>query len=118
MHNHLTIQIDPSKIEQHFSVLSQIGRLGMSPESGFLRASWSYEESEAMAYIRQVGVENGLIAHYDAVGNLFLTTPYKKPTLLQMGSHLYTVHLGGNYDVAAGVVVGLESPLTLTYHCE
>ena len=116
MHNHLTIQIDPSKIEQHFSVLSQIGRLGMSPESGFLRASWSYEESEAMAYIRQVGVENGLIAHYDAVGNLFLTTPYQKPTLLQMGSHLDTVPMGGNYDGAAGVVVGLEATLTLKDH--
>lgn len=116
MQNHLLIQVDSSKIEQHFSVLSQIGRLGMSPESGYLRASWSYEESEAMAYIRQVGIENGLTAHYDGVGNLFLTTPYHKPTLLQMGSHLDTVPMGGNYDGAAGVVIGLEAILALKDH--
>ena len=69
-----------------------------------------------MAYIRQIGVENGLKAYYDAVGNLFLTTPYQRPTLLQMGSHLDTVPMGGNYDGAAGVVVGLEAILALKDH--
>ncbi len=108
--------VDSSKIEHHFFVLGQIGRLGLSSEAGYLRASWSFEESEAMDYLRQVGVEHGLIAHYDGVGNLFLTTPYKKPALIQVGSHLDTVPMGGNFDGAVGVVVGLEAILALKSH--
>ena len=33
-----------------------------------------------------------------------------------MGSHLDTVPMGGNYDGAAGVVVGLEAILALKDH--
>jgi N-carbamoyl-L-amino-acid hydrolase len=107
------LNISTERIEQHFSALSQIGNLGPQREDGYLRASWSTEESAAMAYIKQVGQRYGLQATYDGVGNLFLVTPENKPTVVQVGSHLDTVPKGGLFDGAAGIVAGLEAILAL-----
>ncbi len=71
-------EIPPENIEGHFKVLGRIGRLGASLESGFLRASWSNEESEAMDYIRQVGQMHGMQTAFDGIGNLYLTTTRRK----------------------------------------
>jgi hydantoinase/carbamoylase family amidase len=105
--------IPPARIEQHFAVLGRIGRTGPAPGDGFLRASWSAEESRAMEYIRQAGQVGGLRAAYDGIGNLYLTTPGEQPGRVQVGSHLDTVPNGGAYDGAAGVVAGLEALLAL-----
>lgn len=110
------IVIPPENIEAHFDVLGRIGRLGASLESGFLRASWSNEESEALDYFRQAGHMNGMHVAYDGIGNLYLTTPGEKQGVIQVGSHLDTVPMGGTYDGAAGVVAGLEAILALKEH--
>jgi len=75
----LIIDVPLANIEQHILELSRIGNLGTRREDGFLRASWSYEESSAMEYIREAGESGGLRAEYDAVGNLFLSTPDSAP---------------------------------------
>lgn len=107
----LTIPLD--NIKRHFAQLEKIGNLGDFREAGFLRASWSNEESAAMDYIRSVGFDVGLRATFDGVGNLYLTTPGLQPTVVQIGSHLDTVPHGGNYDGAAGIVAGLEAIVSL-----
>jgi N-carbamoyl-L-amino-acid hydrolase len=101
------------RILEHFQVLGRIGNLGPSPLHGFLRAAWSFEESAAMEYFRQVGVETGLHTAYDGVGNLYLTTPGRRDRLVQIGSHLDTVPMGGTYDGAVGIVAGMEAILAL-----
>ncbi len=103
----LTIPLD--NIKRHFAQLEKIGNLGSFREAGFLRASWSNEETAAMEYIKAAGFDIGLRPTYDGVGNLLLTTPGLQPTVIQIGSHLDTVPFGGNYDGAAGIVAGLEA---------
>lgn len=100
-------------IEEHFAALGQIGNLGPRREDGYLRASWSAEESAAMEYIKQAGQHYGLQATYDGVGNLFLATPGDKRKVVQVGSHLDTVPTGGLFDGAAGIVAGLAAILAL-----
>ncbi len=101
-------------IKHHFSILEKIGNLGTFRTAGFLRASWSNEETAAMEYIKAIGEEHGLRSAYDGVGNLLLTTPGRQRGIIQIGSHLDTVPYGGNYDGAAGIVAGLEAILSLT----
>ena len=110
------LNISTESIEQHFVALGQIGNLGPRREDGYLRASWSAEESAAIGYIEQAGQSFGLQATYDGVGNLFLATPGNKRQVVQVGSHLDTVPRGGLFDGAAGIVAGLEAILALRDH--
>ena len=107
------LDVPLAHIEQHILELSRIGNLGARREDGFLRASWSSEESSAMEYIREVGRSSGLRAEYDAVGNLFLNTPDSAAAVIQVGSHLDTVPKGGMFDGGAGIIAGLEAILAL-----
>lgn len=100
-------------IQKQFKVLERIGNLGMKREDGFLRASWSAEETRAMTHIKITAQAAGLIADWDEVGNLFVTTPGGQEREVLTGSHLDTVPGGGNYDGAAGVVCGLAAIIAL-----
>jgi N-carbamoyl-L-amino-acid hydrolase len=102
----------------HIDCLNHIGSLGEQPESGYLRASWSNEESAAMHYIAEVGVEHGMQVSYDKVGNLFVRTPGSHQRFVQVGSHLDTVPRGGAYDGAVGVIAGLEAIISLKSYWE
>lgn len=97
------------RIQKHVDELSKIGNLGKTPEEGFTRAAWSNEESRAFNYIKNVGISFGLIAKYDGLGNLYLSSPGSWPKMIMLGSHLDTVPGGGNYDGVAGVVAALEA---------
>lgn len=108
-----SLQVAVERIEEHFSALSRIGNLGPARNDGFLRASWSSEETAAMEYVKRTGQEQGLSPAYDGVGNLYLTTPDQRPEVIQVGSHLDTVPKGGLYDGGAGIVAGLEALLAL-----
>jgi len=107
------IDVRPARIEKLFRVLEGIGNLGQKREDGFLRASWSDEESRAMDLVRRTAEEEGMTSFHDAVGNLFVATPGDGSEIVYTGSHLDTVPMGGNYDGAAGVVCGLEAVLAL-----
>ena len=107
------LQVAVERIEEHFSALGRIGNLGPTRNDGFLRASWSNEETAAMEYVKRAGQEQGLLAAYDGIGNLYLTTPEQRPEIIQVGSHLDTVPRGGLYDGGAGIVAGLEALLAL-----
>lgn len=102
----------------HTNCINHIGSLGEQPESGYLRASWSNEESAAMHYIAEVGKEHGMQVSYDKIGNLFVRTPGSQQQLVQVGSHLDTVPRGGAYDGAVGVIAGLEAIISLKSYWE
>ena len=103
------VKVDGALIQKHMEALSKIGNLGPHLSDGFTRNAWSKEETAAFKYIEQEGIKIGLEPHYDEVGNLFLRTKNKAKKMVQTGSHLDTVPVGGNFDGAAGVVAGLEA---------
>jgi len=76
---------------------------------GVTRASFGPGERVAHAILRRAAEGLGLEVAVDPIGTLFMTLPGEDraapPVLL--GSHLDAVPHGGNYDGAAGVVLGL-----------
>lgn len=102
----MRIVISPKLVEEIYSQLSKIGCLGESPASGYLRASWSIEESQAYEYFQKLGKELDLQSCFDEVGNLSIYTTSASGQYIESGSHLDTVVMGGNFDGAAGVVAG------------
>lgn len=103
------LEISAAEIEKHYETLSKIGNLGPTPESGYLRAAYSDEESAAIAYIAKKAEALGMSVRYDAVGNLAAERIGASGRFVEVGSHLDTVPMGGNFDGAAGVVAGLAA---------
>jgi len=112
------ISIPVESVIAHIICITHIGSLGEQPESGYLRASWSNEESATMHYIAEVGKEHGMQVSYDKVGNLFVRTPGSQQQVVQVGSHLDTVPRGGAYDGAVGVIAGVEAIISLKSYWE
>jgi hydantoinase/carbamoylase family amidase len=118
------------RVRQRIQDVAKFGALGPRIEDGYSRPAWGPEECAAIEYIRNVGEEAGLMSYYDAVGNLYLTTPgTPAPTpgsdpgagsasgaglpIIQVGSHIDTVPKGGTFDGAAGIIAGLEAIIGL-----
>lgn len=76
---------------------------------GVSRASYGLGERMAHAIIREAAEALGLECRVDPVGTLFMTLPGADRSLapVMIGSHLDAVTHGGNFDGAAGVVMGL-----------
>ncbi|MEI6160464.1 MAG: hydantoinase/carbamoylase family amidase [Roseococcus sp.] len=76
---------------------------------GVSRASYGEGERVAHALVRAVAEGLGLECRVDPVGTLFMTLPGADRSLppVMIGSHLDAVTHGGNFDGAAGVVMGL-----------
>jgi N-carbamoyl-L-amino-acid hydrolase len=93
-------------LERH---IAKLGTIGVQLDGSITRLAFSDAESAAMAYVRAEGEAFGLEGHYDGIGNLLLSTPGQFQRRLLVGSHLDSVHHGGNYDGSAGVVAALEA---------
>lgn len=102
------LKIENERINSIFERLSNIGRL-QSPQRGYLRASWSDEETAAMELIKEFARSHGFQSEYDSIGNLHIRIGDIKNGVILTGSHLDTVPQGGNYDGALGVIAGLEA---------
>src|SRR4051812_13951773 len=76
---------------------------------GVSRASYGAGERAAHAILRATAEEVGLEVETDPVGTLSMTLPGvdRGASPVVVGSHLDAVPHGGNYDGAAGVVMGL-----------
>ncbi len=76
---------------------------------GVSRASYGEGERAAHAIIRSAAERLGLECRVDPLGTLFMTLPGADRSLspVMIGSHLDAVSHGGNFDGAAGVVMGL-----------
>lgn len=76
---------------------------------GISRASYGSGEQIGHDLIRREARRLGLDLWTDAACNLFATLPGRRDgPVAMLGSHLDSVPLGGNYDGAAGVLLGLS----------
>lgn len=76
---------------------------------GITRASYGLGEHVAHQMVRREAEVLGLEIATDAAGNLYMTCPGAAPgPATFIGSHLDSVPVGGNYDGAAGVLMGLS----------
>ena len=86
-------------------------RAASADPPGVSRASYGEGEAAAHALARDAALALGLECRADPAGNLFMTLPGADRALppVIIGSHLDAVPHGGNYDGAAGVVMGLAA---------
>jgi N-carbamoyl-L-amino-acid hydrolase len=75
---------------------------------GVTRVAYGEGERIAFALMAEAAREWSVEAAFDAAGNQFLTLPgVDRSRSIQIGSHLDSVPHGGNYDGAAGVILGI-----------
>jgi N-carbamoyl-L-amino-acid hydrolase len=76
---------------------------------GITRASFGAGEAEAHRIMAEAARDLGMEVTSDAIGTLRMVLPGQDRSLpaVAMGSHLDSVPHGGNFDGAAGVVIGL-----------
>ena len=75
---------------------------------GITRASYGPGEGFAHDLMRREALALGLDVRTDAASNLYITLPGRSGEgALMIGSHLDSVPCGGNFDGAAGVLMGL-----------
>ncbi len=97
------------------SRLTDLARIGRTPEGGVTRLSYRAEHAESVRlvarWMREAGAEIGL----DSWGNLFGVVPGTLGSLppIAAGSHLDTVPNGGAFDGALGVVAAVEAAAAL-----
>lgn len=107
------MQINSSRLQQHFEAMSEIGKIG---ETGTNRPAHSQEEKEAFALAASWMQDAGMTTRIDNFGNLIGTLPGKDASLpvLMLGSHLDSQPYGGRFDGVAGVLCAIEAVKTLT----
>lgn len=76
---------------------------------GITRASYGEGEAAAHRILAEAARDLGMEVSTDAIGTLHMVLPGRDRSLpaVAMGSHLDSVPHGGNFDGAAGVVIGL-----------
>jgi len=80
-----------------------------SDTRGVTRMSYGPGEEIAHSMVRREAEALGLEVETDAACNLYVTLPGKIETpRIVIGSHLDSVPMGGNYDGAVGVLMGLS----------
>lgn len=91
--------------------LMRLGEVGATPSGGVNRQAMTKVDGKARAMLLRWGMEAGLHASMDPIGNFFLrkegSNPNKAPIL--SGSHLDTQPNGGKFDGAFGVLAALEA---------
>ncbi len=107
------MQINASRLQQHFEAMSAIGKIG---ETGTNRPAHSPDEKIAFNLAASWMQDAGMKTHIDNFGNLIGRLEGKNPTLpiLMMGSHLDSQPYGGRFDGVAGVLCAIEVVKTLT----
>lgn len=88
-------------------LFGELARATAAPR-GVTRASYGLGEQIAHDMLRREAEALGLTVATDAAANLYATLPGRSegPTVM-VGSHLDSVPAGGNFDGAAGVLMGL-----------
>lgn len=95
--------------------LTDLARIGATPEGGVHRPALSDADLAARAWLRDRAEAAGLIVRADGAGNLSAILPAGDPAAPSVlcGSHLDTVPYGGRFDGALGVVAALEALRTV-----
>ncbi|MEK3763470.1 Zn-dependent hydrolase [Solibacillus sp. FSL K6-4121] len=94
--------------------LTELAKIGSTPEGGVNRFSFTAEEMVANLYIKQLMEAAGMTVSTDAIGNIIgeINSHIDAPAIL-LGSHIDTVPNGGHYDGALGVLSAIEVIHTL-----
>lgn len=82
---------------------------------GVTRASYGPGERQAHELVAEAARKIGLEVEWDAIGTLRAVLPGRDRTLpvVAIGSHLDSVPHGGNFDGAAGVIMGIAAAAAL-----
>lgn len=82
---------------------------------GVTRASFGKGEAQAHEFVAAAARKIGLEVEWDAIGTLRATLPGRDRSLpvVAIGSHLDSVPHGGNFDGAAGVIMGIAAAAAL-----
>ena len=96
-----------SAAQHAYALMEELGRSTASPP-GVSRDSFGQGEQLAHSLLQQQAALLGLEQHTDPIGNLYVTLPGadRNAPAIMIGSHLDSVHHGGNFDGAAGVMAG------------
>ena len=92
-----------------------LGKIGEEDNGGVTRTSFDQKDIEARKWFLKLLEQADLSPYMDAAGNIFGQILGKNPELpaILIGSHLDTVNLGGRFDGAMGVLMGVEVLCTL-----
>lgn len=88
--------------------IQTLGCIGWVKGQGLQREAYSDAFFQARDWLQKRMEDIGLEVRVDKVGNLFGRFSGKSDSIILTGSHLDSVHNGGKYDGAVGVVAGLE----------
>jgi allantoate deiminase len=107
------MNINPTRLQQHFEAMSEIGKLG---ETGTCRPTLTKTEMQAFELASSWMMEAGMTTRIDNFGNLIgrLEGTDLSLPLLMMGSHLDSQPYGGRFDGVAGVLCAIEAVTTLS----
>src|SRR4029079_14969333 len=79
-----------------------------SDSPGVTRVAYGEGERIAFSAVADAAKAWSAELRFDAAGNQFITLPgVDRERTIQIGSHLDSVPHGGNYDGAAGVILGI-----------
>ncbi len=95
--------------------LGNIGLTSSNKAEGLTRLSLSKEDLAARSYLIKLMEEAGLEVRVDPIGNIFgkLNGSKKTAPVVLSGSHIDTVHQGGMFDGALGVLGAIEAVRTI-----
>ena len=107
------MNINPTRLQQHFEAMSLIGKIG---ETGTCRPAHTQLEKQGFEIAASWMQNAGMSTHIDNFGNLIGRLEGKNPDLpvLMMGSHLDSQPYGGRFDGVAGVLCAIEVVATLS----
>lgn len=101
------METSTSRIQRH---LEQLAEFTATPGQGTTRMSYSVQDKQARAYLKQEMAALGLQVREDAIGNIYGRLEGLEADLpaVIIGSHFDSVPHGGAFDGPAGIVTGLD----------
>mgnify|MGYP002365395796 CR=1 FL=1 len=107
------MNINPTRLQQHFEAMSLIGKIG---ETGTCRPTMTVLEKEAFQLAASWMEDAGMKTRIDHFGNLIGRLEGQDPSLpvLMIGSHLDSQPYGGRFDGVAGVLCAIEAVKAFT----
>jgi N-carbamoyl-L-amino-acid hydrolase len=103
----MVLRVDSERLRADFDALA---RIGATPDGGVERTSFSAAHVAARSWFVERAAEAGLETRVDGAANhsAILSARDPEARTLLLGSHLDSVHRGGRYDGALGVIGALE----------
>ena len=107
------MNINPTRLQQHFEAMSLIGKIG---ETGTCRPTMTALEKEAFQLAAAWMEDAGMKTRIDHFGNLIGRLEGQDSSLpvLMIGSHLDSQPYGGRFDGVAGVLCAIEAVKAFT----